>query len=105
MRDEDKPFVCYRHGWNFKVYPRNAEGWRGMALWLLALAPVCAIFIWAVSRDPAPAVTAIMVIGFLLAVAVWTIALIVWVKPRSEVIDLAELRRLKRERDRAGRKR
>ena len=102
MEDKDKPFICYQSGWSLKIVPRGAAGWWSVAAWMLALAPICGLFIWAMSRDPSRGQQIALVAAYLAALALWSVAMIRWMRARSEVIDVAELLALKRERDRAA---
>lgn len=104
MRDEDKPFVCYKQGWNMKIVPRNSEGWRAFGLWLAALAALTGMFLATLAAGPGKAGEIAAVVVFLALTGVWTVAMIRWMLARSEVIDLAELTKLKREQDKARRR-
>ena len=99
MRDEDKPFVCYKQGWNMKIVPRNADGWRAFALWLAALGALIGLFIGALALGLGQSGEIAAVVIFLLLTGAWTFAMIRWMLARSEVIDLADLVELKRMRD------
>ena len=101
MRDEDKPFVCYKHGgWSMKIVPRNAAGWRATALWTLGLLPTIGLFTAFLATEPGLAWEIAAVAILLLATLVWVVAMIRWMKARSEVVDMEDLLRLKREADR-----
>ncbi len=105
MREEDKPFVCYRTGrWRMKIVPRNAAGYRGMFVWMLSLIPIVVVFIWAISSEPSGAFLALIVGSYILALLGWVIAMIRWMKARSEIVNLEELLALKRERDAAAKR-
>jgi type VI protein secretion system component VasK len=100
MREEDKPFVCYKQGWNMKIVPRNAAGWRAFALWLAALAVLIGLFIATLAIGLGDAGEIIAVVLFLTVTGLWTVAMIRWMLARSEVIDLADLVAIKRSRER-----
>jgi hypothetical protein len=104
MEDADKPFVCYKDGWSLKIVPRAAAGWWALLAWMLALAPICALFIFAMSREPSGPLIALYIAAYLIALALWSVAMIRWMKARSEIVDVAELMKLKRERDLAKRR-
>ena len=89
MRDEDKPFVCYRNGINLKIVPRGAAGWRAFAWWLAALMMLTGLFIAVLSLEPGRGTEIVAVIAFLVLAGVWSVAMIRWMLARSEVIDLA----------------
>ena len=83
MAEQDKPFICYKSGWNLKFMPRNAVGWWALLLWLVALAIP----------------TAAYVTGYVLLTVGWSLAMLRWMYLRSEVVDMNELLKLKRELD------
>jgi len=99
MTEQDKPFVCYKSGWNLKIMPRNAAGWAALALWLLLLAGPTGLFIWLMSRQPSEAQMTAYVTGYVLLTLGWSLAMLRWMYLRSEVIDMNELLKLKRELD------
>jgi hypothetical protein len=99
MRDEDKPFIWLKSSGGFRISPRNAEGWKWMMVWTLALVPICGLFGWILSFEPRPALVALCVGLFVLTMIGWSVAMIRWMMARSEVIDINELLKLKRELD------
>ncbi len=102
MRDEDKPFIFYRTGkWSFKIAPRNAAGVRATLCWVLALAPIVGLFIWALSTAPNDGIMKLYIVIYGAAMLAWSFAMFRWTKARSEIVDFDELIRLKRELDRA----
>ena len=101
MRDEDKPFICYKSGWSMKIVPRNAAGWWRLFAWLGTLAPLVGAYIWWMSREHSPERVGLVTVAYGAALVGWSIAMIVWMKARSEIVDMNELLDLKRERDRA----
>jgi hypothetical protein len=101
MAGEDKPFVCIKRGWAMQIIPRNAAGWRALAAWMLALAPIAGLYIWALSDDPGTEDVVVATVLYSVVMAIWAIAMIRWTKARSEVIDLNELIAWKKERDEA----
>lgn len=97
MRDADKPFVMYRRSrFNFNIVPRGARGWFQLGLWLALLAaPTIAFAIYAEAHEGTPAFHVALGL-YLLAVLIWSFAMIVWMKARAEVVDVSEMLRLKR---------
>lgn len=106
MRDEDKPFICYQKGkWSFQIAPRNAAGWRAIAFWMLALVPIVGLFVWAISLELSRTLTGLFISLYIVAMLLWSIAMIRWTKARSEIVDMQELLKIKREQDIARKKR
>ncbi len=106
MRDEDKPFVCYKQGWNMKITPRNAEGWRLLAIWMMPFFATTGLFVWFSSTAEKngwseASILWIAILGFLPAVLIWSIVMIRWMKERSEIIDVNGLIEIKRQQDAA----
>lgn len=102
MRDEDKPFICYQQGWNIKIMPRNATGWRALGLWMLALMlPSIALIPIAIRLDDTPQEHLVIwaIVPLLAITAITSVAMIRWMKARSEIVDMDELMAIKRERD------
>jgi hypothetical protein len=99
MRDEDKPFICYKQGWSMKIVPRNAAGWRAFGLWMASLIPMIAVFAAAMATDPGETLEIVFVVAFLALTGAWVFAMIRWMLARSEIVDLAELMELKRRKD------
>lgn len=105
MRDQDKPFICYKQGWSIKIVPRNAQGWRWLGLWLAAYGLLLAGYLAvAAALTDDSAVTA-AIVGFLAISGMWAFAMIRWMLARSEVLNLKELIELKRKRDRESNRR
>jgi hypothetical protein len=104
MRDEDKPFILTRYRWGgFNIEPRNARGWRLMLTWIALPLPLIGGFtLFAEQQPDSPAFAAVLV-AFILAMAAWAIAMILWMRARSEVVDVEELLKLKREAERKQR--
>lgn len=103
MRDEDNPFICYKQGWNMKIVPRNAAGWKALRLWMLAtLLPVLFIIPIAIHFVDTPQEPIIIwaTLPVILIVGVISIAMIRWMKVRSEIIDVDGLVEIMREQDR-----
>lgn len=105
IRDEDKPFICYKSKWSMKIVPRNAEGWRYMLYWMLPFFGMIAFNIWVSAAMDANGmddqnIVVIVVPVFLILTTIWALALIRWTKNRSEIIDMDELIEMKRDRDR-----
>lgn len=92
MRDQDKPFICYKKGWTVEITPRNAAGWRALGLWLLPLFALTGLFVWILARGERLGLDTsdlllIAILGFLPAVAVWAITMIRWMVARAEIIE------------------
>lgn len=107
MRDEDKPFICYQQGrWNMKIVPRNAAGWWAFVLWMVGFFAMAGLFVLFMNGEPTKGTMIAMLILYVVATTAWAIAMIRWMKARSEIIDMEDLLALKRERDRqrSGRK-
>lgn len=107
MRDEDKPFICYQQGWNMKIVPRNAAGWRALGLWtLLLLFPTFAMIPVAARLDDTPQEYLVVwaTIPLLLVTVAIGVAMIRWMKARSEIIDVDGLSKIKRDLDKAKKK-
>lgn len=105
MRDSDKPFVMYRRSrFNFTIMPRGAKGWVQFALWLAALVPPTIGFaVYAETHEGVPEFLIALAL-YLAATLIWSLAMIAWMKARAEIVDVAELLRLKRETDRRQRR-
>ena len=101
MRDEDKPFVCVRNGWNIKISPRNVSGWLSFALWMAGFFAMTGLFAWAMAVEDKPVLHATYTGVFIVAAIVWSVVMIRWMMARSEMIDLAAIGR---EQSRAKRK-
>ena len=101
MSEEDKPFIYYKTGrWSFKIAPRNAAGLRASIFWVLALAPIAGLFIWAINRAQTDVVRALYIGLYIAAMLLWSMAMLRWMKARSEIVDFNELLQIKREQDR-----
>ncbi len=99
MAEQDKPFVCYKSGWNLKIMPQNAAGWWAMFVWLLIFAGPTALFLWLIARQPSDPQIAAYVTGYVLLTIGWSLAMLRWMYLRSEVVDVNALLKLKRELD------
>jgi hypothetical protein len=106
MREQDKPFILTKYRWGgFNIEPRNARGWRLMLTWLALPLPLIGGFaLFAEQQPDSPAFAALLAV-FILAMAIWAIGGIVWMRARAEVVDVEQLLKLKRERDREQRDR
>lgn len=105
MRDEDKPFVCYKGG-GLKIVPRNAAGWQALGGWLASYFIATALFL-VIATHSAEIMAIYLTVGFLIFTLAWIAAMTRWMLARSEVVSLDELLELKREqnaRKRGGRK-
>jgi uncharacterized membrane protein len=111
MRNEDKPFVCYRQGkWSLSIVPRNARGWRLMAYWMVPFLAALGLFILAsvvleANGKTDNQIALYIVPPFLLTTLIWSVAMIRWMYLRSEVLNMDELVIIKRERDAAAQRR
>lgn len=105
MRDQDKPFVLYRRGpMNFTIVPRGISGWAQFGLWMALLVPLVVWFdAYAASRGEGAPIDAGLAL-FLGAMLVWTVGGVWWMRARAEVVDVAEMLRLKREAERKPRR-
>jgi hypothetical protein len=99
MAEQEKPFICYRKGWSMQIVPRGRAGWTYFVLWMLSIAPLIGCFALLVSTEPTGAKEIAYTTGFVLIMFLWAIAMIVWMKNRSEVVDMDEMLKLKREAD------
>lgn len=88
MRQSDKPFVCYRQGWLIRIVPRNGLGWRLFAMWMASMALLVGVFIAVLASEPGPGGEIAAVIGILVAVAIWVVAMIRWMMARSEIVHI-----------------
>ena len=106
MREEEKPFVCYRRGrWQIKIEPRGAAGWRAMGLWIAALLLGQLLLIALTARlDDGDYEWVIGLCSLLLTLG-WVIAMLRWMLARSEVVDLDQQSRPKRKGTQGGRRR
>jgi hypothetical protein len=95
MRNEEKPFVCYKGG-GLKIVPRNAAGWRALGVWLASYFIATASFLVIATHSP-ETMAIYMTIGFLIFTLAWIVAMTRWMLARSEVVNLNELLELKRE--------
>lgn len=93
MAEQDKPFTCYKSGWNLKIAPRNAAGWWAMALWMVLLAGPTALFVWLITRQPNNGQIAAYVTGYMLFTVLWSLAMLRWMYLNSEVIDVKARKR------------
>ncbi|KGB52472.1 hypothetical protein FG91_03210 [Sphingopyxis sp. LC81] len=104
MRDEDKPFICYRNGkWAIRIQPRNAAGWKAMALWLLALVPAVAMFATTMESKPSESTKMVALLLYVLFMILWAVAGLRWMLARSEIVDVEALMAIKRRQDAARR--
>jgi hypothetical protein len=82
-----------------KIAPRIAAGWRAVFVWLLLPAVPAALFLWLLARQPGDPQIAAYVTGYVLLTIGWSLAMLRWMYLRSEVVDLNDLLKLKRELD------
>lgn len=109
MRDEEKPFVYYKSGSGVKISPRNAAGWRAFAVWMFALFCATGVFVWTtIVADEAGwddrNILLFLTLPFLLVTGVWALVMIRYMKARSEIVDLDSLLQIKRDIDRADKR-
>jgi predicted Kef-type K+ transport protein len=110
MRDEDKPFICYRQNkWLFQITPRNLAGWRSFGLWMLSFLAATAGYLALVTaleaRGVSETVIGLLAIPFLIATAVWVIFMIRWMLARSQIIDMNAVAKFQQEQERQAKKR
>jgi uncharacterized membrane protein len=74
-------------------------------LWVLALLPFVGLFIWSMNEAPNEENRTLIGIGFAVVVLLWSTAMMLWMKARSEIIDFEELLKIKREKDKAAKRR
>ena len=107
MHKEEMPFVLTRYRWGgFNIEPRNARGWRLLLTWLAMPLPLIGGFaLFAEKESDSRAFAAVLAV-FILAMAIWAIGGIIWMRARAEMVDVEELIKLKREaeRNRRGRR-
>ncbi len=99
MAEPEKPFICYKSGWSIQISPQTAAGWWMFAGWMSLTLPLGGLLFLFMGKDPTTARTVAGVMGFTLAMLGWAWGMIRWMMARSEVIDLRELQKLKRELD------
>jgi hypothetical protein len=111
MRDEDKPFICYQQSkYLFQITPRNAAGWRAFGLWMLPFLAATGLFVAITMQMDQRGVSDstvffTMVLPFIAATGVWCIAMIKWMKARSQIIDVNAVAKLQAEQERQAKKR
>ena len=94
MDDEDKPFVCTRHGASFNIMPRNAAGWWYLALWTLPALASAGGYAWIMDPNGGGTGDTIVTTAvFIVLLALWAGAMTRWMHVRSEVIDLRQIQR------------
>lgn len=102
MRDEDKPFVCFKRGWAIQIVPRNGAGWRATGLWMIPFLALIALFIWGCAametRGLESRIGLVLVPPLLVATGVWAVAMIRWMKARSEIVDIDKELNVRRKR-------
>jgi len=106
MRDENKPFILTKYSWGgFNIEPRNARGWRLMLTWLALPLPLIGGFAVFAEQRPDDPMFAAVLVGFIVAMALWAIGGIIWMRARAEVVDVEQLLKLKRDQERKRRER
>lgn len=106
MSRSEKPFIAYRSGrWALSILPRTAAGWRALLVWMMTLAPVTGAFVWFASAEPKGPTLWLGVVAYLAVLAGWSVCMVRWVLARSEIVDLEDLQAVRRERDKARRRR
>lgn len=92
MREEEKPFVCVKGKGSFNITPRNATGWLYTAMWLVPALALALGFAWLMEGgDGDQQDSVIALVGFILIMTLWAVAMTRWMYVRSEVIDLRKL--------------
>lgn len=99
MSDPIKPFICYKAGLKMSIQPRTAAGWRAFAGWMAIMAALTGGFVWLMQGRHGAGAAAALVAGYTLAMVCWGVGMARWMYVRSEVVDMAELLELKRQRD------
>jgi hypothetical protein len=105
MTEKEKPFVYTKSGLGFTISPRNAAGWRAFAVWMAAYSGATGVFFWAniVANGAGwsdSKILLLLALPYLFVTAVWSFAMIRYMKARSEIVDVDSLMQLKRELDR-----
>ena len=103
MRDEDKPFVCYKRGWNIKIMPRGGAGWRAFGAWMAAFGVILAGFLAIMATLGDSSLGIAVTAAFVVISIVWAVVMIRWMMARSEIVDLDEMLDLKRRSEGKGR--
>ena len=104
MREEDKPFICYKSRWSLKIQPRNAAGWKATGYWVLALVPIVGLFVLGMSTKPGAGLATVYGVLYAAGMGLWVWSMVRWMKARSEVVDLDALLAIKKQQDEAVRK-
>lgn len=100
----EKPFILVRRGrFIFNITPRNASGWIQMGVWMALFAAMTAGFSRFDEARPAGSTFGAADAAFLVCVLVWAIGGVWWMRARSEVVDLEQMLKLKREAERKRR--
>jgi hypothetical protein len=56
---------------------------------------------WLMNGAPTVALTTLYIILYIAAMLLWSLAMMRWMKARSEIVDFEEILQIKREQDRA----
>ncbi len=105
MRDSEKTFILFRRNrFIYNITPRNASGWMQMGVWMALFVAMIAGFAAYDSARMADDAFGTVDAVFLLGVLVWAVGGILWMRTRSEVVDVEELLRFKREAQRKSRR-
>jgi hypothetical protein len=102
MTDE-KIFTYIRSARGFRISPSNAAGWRALGLWMAGFFAMLGLYFFSISLARSGTVIGALTSLFLFVTAIWAAAMIRWMMARSEIVDMAELLKLKLERDRQKR--
>jgi hypothetical protein len=108
VREEDKPFICYQQGWNIKITPRNAAGWRALGLWMVVLLlPAAAMMALAVRLDDTPQEYIVLwtTVPLLIIMGIISFVMTRWMKARSQIIDVDGIVKFQQEQGRQTKKR
>lgn len=105
MPEQHKPLIIYRRGWiNYRIVPRNAKGWRYLLAWWATILPIAGLAIGFASRYPDGPALYVGLVMFLIVMGFWAIGGIIWLRARSEVLDVEEFLSFKRESERKRRR-
>jgi uncharacterized membrane protein YccC len=77
--------------------PRSGFGCWSLGAWLALLGAFTGLFVWVVVSKPPPGQLAASIVIFTLLTLAWSLAMIRWMYLRSEVIDMNELLRLRKQ--------
>lgn len=105
MAESELPFIGYRSGLGIKFVPRNRAGWIALGWWTAAMLIMTGLFVALIARVGDGPAAMWLTGGYLVLTALWGWTMYVWIKRRSEIVDVEELLRLKREAETRDRRR